>query len=152
MRTDTPVLRFAPRTAVVLLAALVATASAWVLAQERAGEEWRYYGGDHAFTRYSPLDQITRHDIRSGKLVWTFHVVPQQGEPGAETWGNESRKYAGDLGAWNPLSADDELGYVYLPLTTPSPRIAGGGRAKTCTRTASSRSMPGQAGASGTTR
>ena len=28
-------------------------------AQSRAGGQWRSVGGDPAFTRYSPLDQIT---------------------------------------------------------------------------------------------
>ncbi|HZY07172.1 MAG TPA: PQQ-binding-like beta-propeller repeat protein, partial [Ilumatobacteraceae bacterium] len=64
----------------------------------------------------------------TGKLLWTFHVVPQAGESGAETWGDESWKYAGDLGAWNPLSADDELGYVYVPLTAPTSAAYGGWR------------------------
>jgi quinoprotein glucose dehydrogenase len=50
-------------------------------------------------------DDIRGFSVRTGKLLWTFHVVPQAGEPGADTWGNESWKYAGDLGAWNPLSA-----------------------------------------------
>ena len=66
--------------------------------------------------------------VRTGKLLWTFHVVPQEGEPGTDSWGNDSWKYAGDLGAWNPLSADDELGYVFLPLTAPTSAAYGGWR------------------------
>ena len=84
--------------------------------------------GDGGGKKERARDDIRGYDIRSGKLLWTFHVVPQQGEPGAETWGNESWKYAGDLGAWNPLSADDELGYVYLPLTAPTSAAFGGWR------------------------
>jgi quinoprotein glucose dehydrogenase len=84
--------------------------------------------GDGGGKKERARDDVRGFDARTGKLLWTFHVVPQQGEPGAETWGNESWKYAGDLGAWNPLSADDELGYVYLPLTAPTSAAYGGWR------------------------
>ena len=32
--------------------------------------EWRYYGGDRAFTRYSPLDQINRTNVKDLEIVW----------------------------------------------------------------------------------
>ena len=57
-------------------------------------------------------EDVRGFDVKTGKQLWTFHVVPQQGEAGVETWGNESWKVAGDLGAWNPMSADEQLGYV----------------------------------------
>ena len=46
--------------------------------------------------------------------------MPRHGEFGNDTWGNESWKIAGDLGAWNPMTADEDLGYVYVPLTAPT--------------------------------
>jgi len=84
--------------------------------------------GDGGGKKERARDDVRGYSIRSGKLLWTFHVVPQAGEPGTETWGKESWKYAGDLGAWNPLSADEELGYVYLPLTAPTSAVYGGWR------------------------
>jgi quinoprotein glucose dehydrogenase len=84
--------------------------------------------GDGGGKKERARDDVRGYSIRSGKLLWTFHVVPQEGEPGTETWGKESWKYAGDLGAWNPLSADEELGYVYLPLTAPTSAVYGGWR------------------------
>ena len=42
-----------------------------------------------------------------GKLLWTFHVVPHEGEFGADTWGNGSGKLSGDLGSWCCISADE---------------------------------------------
>jgi len=65
-------------------------------------------------------EDVRGFDAQSGKLLWTFHVVPRAGEFGVDTWGNDSWKIAGDLGAWNPMTADEELGYVYLPLTAPT--------------------------------
>src|ERR1700687_1935826 len=35
--------------------------------------EWPEYGSDHAGSRHSPLDQITREDVSSPKVAWTYH-------------------------------------------------------------------------------
>ena len=43
--------------------------------QERTGREWRYYGGDHAFTRYAPFDQITRDNVKNVTIAWTRPAV-----------------------------------------------------------------------------
>src|SRR5580658_404743 len=73
-------------------------------------------------------------DVRTGKLLWTFHTVPQAGEQGTETWlkdpatGVESWKFTGNTGAWGPLTGDDELGYVYIPVEAPSGDLYGGQR------------------------
>ena len=39
-----------------------------------------------------------------------------------------SWKYAGDIGAWNQMTADEELGHVYIPLTSPTSAWYGGWR------------------------
>ena len=84
--------------------------------------------GDGGVTKEAAPENVRGFDAKTGKLLWTFHVVPQAGEPGAETWGHESWKVAGDIGAWNPMSADEQLGYVYIPLTAPTASQYGGWR------------------------
>ena len=64
----------------------------------------------------------------TGRLLWTFNTVPQAGEPGVETWEKESWKEAGNANVWAPMSADEELGYVYLPVSTPTNDYYGGHR------------------------
>ena len=64
-------------------------------------------------------------DVRTGKLLWTFNVVPQAGEFGNETWENGSWKYAGNSGTWTMMSADPETGYVYFATDTPSNDFGG---------------------------
>jgi quinoprotein glucose dehydrogenase len=71
---------------------------------------------------------IRGFDVRTGARIWTFHTVAQAGEFGNETWENDSWKYTGNTGAWAPLSADEELGYVYLPIETPTGDFYGGHR------------------------
>ena len=59
-------------------------------------------------------------DVRTGKLLWTFHTIARGGEFGNDTWKNDSWKYTGNAGVWAPMSADEELGYVYLPVESPT--------------------------------
>ena len=71
---------------------------------------------------------IRGFDVRTGQRRWTFRTVPQAGEFGNETWEKESWKYTGNVGAWAPLSGDEALGYVYLPLEMPTGDFYGGHR------------------------
>ncbi len=67
-------------------------------------------------------------DVRTGKPLWRFHTIPQDKEPYAETWENESWRYTGNAGVWAPFSADEELGYVYLPVEAGTGDLYGGHR------------------------
>ncbi len=67
-------------------------------------------------------------DVRTGKLKWTFHTVPRPGEFGNDTWEDDSWAVTGKVSGWTIYSADEELGYVYLPLNTAAPDYYGGHR------------------------
>ena len=67
-------------------------------------------------------------DVRTGEELWEFHTIPQPGEFGNETWENGSWEYSGSTNAWGMLTADPELGYVYLPIGTPTNDYYGGHR------------------------
>ncbi len=71
-----------------------------------------------------PAD-VRGYDVRTGKQLWTFHVIPRPGEFGNDSWQRDSWKEASAAGVWGLLSADEELGYVYLPTESASSR--GGG-------------------------
>jgi quinoprotein glucose dehydrogenase len=85
-------------------------------------------------TKLNTPGYVRGYDVRTGKLLWTFHTVPQAGEPGVETWGKDpqtgedSWKFTGNTGAWGPLTGDEELGYVYIPVEAPSGDTYGGQR------------------------
>jgi quinoprotein glucose dehydrogenase len=79
-------------------------------------------------TKEAPPDDIRGFDAKTGKLLWTFHVVPQAGEFGNDTWLNDSWKYSGNSGVWSLISADEELGYVYLPFEEATGDYYGGTR------------------------
>jgi quinoprotein glucose dehydrogenase len=84
-------------------------------------------GGDLGARKEAAPEDVRGYDVRTGKLLWTFHVRPRPGEFGDDTWGN-ALHYSGDLGAYGALSADEELGYVYVPLTAPTNAMFGGHR------------------------
>ena len=71
---------------------------------------------------------IRGFDVRTGKRIWTFHTIPRPGESGHETWENGSWQYTGNTGAWAPLSADEELGYLYIPVEMPTGDFYGAAR------------------------
>jgi quinoprotein glucose dehydrogenase len=71
---------------------------------------------------------VRGYDVHTGKLLWTFHTIAQPGDFGNETWENGSWKFTGNTAVWAPMSADPELGYVYLPVETPTGDFYGGHR------------------------
>ena len=71
---------------------------------------------------------IRGYDAKTGTMKWIFHVLPQPGEFGHETWEGDSSTYTGNISAWAPLSADSERGLVFIPTDTPSNDYYGGDR------------------------
>ena len=71
---------------------------------------------------------IRGYDVRTGKRIWTFRTIPRPGEAGHETWEKDSWQYTGNTGAWAPLSGDEDLGYVYIPVEMPTGDFYGGTR------------------------
>src|SRR6266480_4420040 len=67
-------------------------------------------------------------DVRTGKRLWIFHTIPQQGEFGNDTWEKESWVYTGNTGVWGQISIDEELNTVYLPVELPTGDYYGGHR------------------------
>ncbi|HEU0140151.1 MAG TPA: pyrroloquinoline quinone-dependent dehydrogenase [Bryobacteraceae bacterium] len=75
-----------------------------------------------------PAGDIRAFNVRTGRLVWTFHAVPRPGEFGNDTWEGESWKDRAGANAWSMLSVDEDRGIVYVPLTSPATDLYGGDR------------------------
>jgi quinoprotein glucose dehydrogenase len=71
---------------------------------------------------------IRGFDMRTGALLWTFHVVPRPGEPGHETWPADAWETAGGVNAWQGMIVDEENGIVFAALGSPSDDFWGGER------------------------
>ena len=75
-----------------------------------------------------PPGDVRAFNPETGEIEWTFHTIPQAGEYGNETWEDGSWEYTGNTNSWTIMSADDELGIVYIPIGTPTNDWYGGKR------------------------
>jgi quinoprotein glucose dehydrogenase len=71
---------------------------------------------------------VRAYDARTGRLRWTFHVVPRAGEFGTDTWEGGSWEHSGAANLWSLISADEQLGIAYLPLSSATSDMYGGHR------------------------
>lgn len=87
-----------------------------------------HLAGQRPKTSKNVRGYVRGFDVRTGKRLWIFHTIPLGGEFGAETWKNESWRVNGNTGSWAQMSADEELGLVYVPVEIPTGDYYGGHR------------------------
>ena len=63
---------------------------------------------------------IRAFDVRTGKLRWTFHTIPQPGEPGYQTWPKDAYQRIGGVNSWAGLTLDAKRGMVFAPTGSAS--------------------------------
>ncbi|MFC0267192.1 pyrroloquinoline quinone-dependent dehydrogenase [Kushneria aurantia] len=73
-------------------------------------------GKDWAFEE-APPGTVFSINARTGEREWTFQALP-----------DDVRQQSGTANVWTHMSADRELGLVYLPVSSPSPNFWGGNR------------------------
>ncbi|SEJ29162.1 quinoprotein glucose dehydrogenase [Dyadobacter koreensis] len=75
------------------------------------------------------LGDIRAYDVLTGKLIWTFHTIPDKGELGYKTWGNQpSRQKTGGANSWAGMAIDRKRGIVYIPTGSAAYDFYGGNR------------------------
>ena len=84
--------------------------------------------GDTFVTKEGARGDVRAFDVRTGTLRWQFHTVPRAGEFGTDSWEDGSWEYTGHAPVWSLFSADEELGYVYMPVTSSTNDMYGGHR------------------------
>ena len=75
--------------------------------------------------RKIPPGYVHAFDVRTGRLLWTFHTIPKEFESGYDTWLDGSAEYNGAANVWAGMAYDPELDYVYLPSGTPTSNFSG---------------------------
>lgn len=78
--------------------------------------------------REAPPGHVRGFNVRTGDMEWIFHTIPQPGEFGYDTWPADAWQYSGGANVWTLMSADPEMGIVYLPIGTTVPDYYGGHR------------------------
>ncbi|GHB07492.1 pyrroloquinoline quinone-dependent dehydrogenase [Modicisalibacter luteus] len=74
-----------------------------------AGKDWAY--------EQAPPGTVFSINARTGEREWTFQALPE-----------ELREKSGTANVWTHMSADEQNGLVYLPVSSPSPNYWGGNR------------------------
>ena len=77
---------------------------------------------------HGPWGDIRAWDLRTGKLVWTFHTVPRPGEENHEVWREDQWVDRGGTNAWGFMTVDEPRGIVYVPVGTPATDFYGADR------------------------
>jgi quinoprotein glucose dehydrogenase len=71
---------------------------------------------------------VRAYDVRTGKIAWTFHTIPQPGEPGYETWPADAWKRIGGANSWSGVTVDVGRGLVFVPTGSAAFDFWGGNR------------------------
>jgi quinoprotein glucose dehydrogenase len=58
---------------------------------------------------------IRAFNVRTGKLVWTFHTIPRPGEFGYDGWPKDAWKTVGGANVWSEMSVDEKRGILFAP-------------------------------------
>ena len=83
---------------------------------------------DQPITREQVPGWVQGIDARTGETRWTFKTVPEADDLGVDTWEGDSWRYSGGANVWSAFAADETLGFVYLPIGTPTNDYYGGHR------------------------
>jgi quinoprotein glucose dehydrogenase len=75
-----------------------------------------------------PAGDVRAFDIHDGKLVWTFHSIPQPGELNYGGWVGDSAKFRSGVNVWGLMTVDAKRGILYMPFGAPSGDAFGGDR------------------------
>ena len=71
---------------------------------------------------------IRAFDVRTGRLVWTFHTIPRPGELGYDTWPKDAWKTVGGANVWGEMSLDVARGILYAPTASAKYNFYGADR------------------------
>ena len=83
---------------------------------------------DSAARKEGVPGDLRAFDVRTGELRWRFQTVPEAGDPGTKTWADDAWRYTGAGNIWSTVSADLDLGYVYVPTSSVTNDMYGGHR------------------------
>jgi len=72
---------------------------------------------------------IRGFDVLTGRELWRFSTVPQEGQEGYDTWAAGSAERQREVHVWGLLTVDAERGIVFVPTDAPDWDRYGGDRA-----------------------
>ncbi len=85
-------------------------------------------GGRNSETLPAAPGDVRAFDVRTGKVRWTFHTIPQPSEVGYNTWPPEAYKTIGAANNWAGMTVDVQRGIVFVPTGSAAFDFYGGNR------------------------
>lgn len=67
------------------------------------------------------LGNLYGFDAITGAPLWTFHTIPEKGEPNADTWDGPEE----GANCWGGMALDPQRGIVYISTGSPKPNFSG---------------------------
>lgn len=68
--------------------------------------------------------RMMAYELKTGKQVWNFNLIPGPGEYGNNTWAGDSWRLGGG-GTWTSYTLDPETGELFVPVANPAPDFNG---------------------------
>ena len=71
---------------------------------------------------------VMAFNVKTGKLIWSFHTIPHLGEVGDDTWGNPNiskSPIVGGANNWAGMSLDINREILYVPTGSAAPDFYG---------------------------
>jgi quinoprotein glucose dehydrogenase len=84
--------------------------------------------GYHQATAEGIPGDILAYSTRTGEHLWTFHMVPREGEFGHDTWQMQPFKFFGEVSSWAPMAADPARDLVFINTNSGTVDFFGGHR------------------------
>ena len=63
--------------------------------------------------------RVYAFDVRTGRHLWSFDIVPKLGQPGSETWGASTEHGGG--ATWSSMAIDPARRLLFVPTGNPAP-------------------------------
>ena len=86
-------------------------------------EDLVFYGP--AGADYGQKSWVGAFKLATGEQVWRFNLIPDDKEPGADSWRVAGSRQHGGGSLWTPLALDAKKGVLYLPVGNPAPDFNG---------------------------
>ncbi len=74
---------------------------------------------------FGPKNWVGAFKLTTGEQVWRFNLIPDDSEPGADSWRDAQARQHGGGSLWTPLALDVAKAILYLPVGNPAPDFNG---------------------------
>lgn len=79
-------------------------------------------------SEYGVKGWVGAFKLEDGQPAWRFNTIPDDDEPGADSWGGTDSRLRGGGGLWTMPALDAAKGHLYVAVGNPAPDMLGSAR------------------------